>query len=89
VAIADPAGHVHDGVELLVSIIEPRLAPRGSLIGARVTSDAPEHMSTDEARRLASALGRAADMADEADRRLLPILESYAETRDAILQRDA
>jgi hypothetical protein len=80
-----PDPDVHQGIELLVSIIEPRLAPRGSLVPSRIACDAPEHMSADEARRLATALNSAADLADEADRKLIPILESFAKTRDAIL----
>jgi hypothetical protein len=80
-----PAEDVHQGIELLVSIIEPRLGVRGSLIPASVTCDMPDQLSGDEARRLADALRRAADLAEEADRKLLPILETYSETRDAIL----
>jgi hypothetical protein len=80
---------VHQGIELLVSIIEPRLAPRGSLVPSRIACDVPEHLSPNEARRLAAALTSTADLADQADRKLIPILESYAETRDAILHRDS
>jgi hypothetical protein len=47
----------------------------------------PDQLSGNEARRLADALRRAADLADEADRRLLPILQSYAEMRDRISSR--
>jgi hypothetical protein len=81
----DPAAHVHEGVELLVSIQEPRIGARGSLVPSRIACEAPEHLSADEARRLAETLTRAAELADEADRKLLPILEHYGETRDAIL----
>jgi len=76
---------VHQGVELLVSVVEPRIAARGSLVPAEIHCDTPEQLDADEARRLAAALKGAADLADEADRKLLPILESYAEVRDAIL----
>jgi hypothetical protein len=81
----DTATAVHQGIELLVSVVEPRLGARGSLIPASVKCDVPDAMSADEARRLSEALRRAADLADEADRRLLPILESYAEVRDGLL----
>lgn len=77
---------VHQGVELLVSVQEPRIAARGSLVPSQITCEPPEQMDADEARRLAAALNRAADLADEADRKLLPILESYAETRDRLLR---
>jgi hypothetical protein len=76
---------VASSVELLVSIIEPRLGVRGSLIGARITCDPPETLSSSEARRLGDALARAAALADEADRKLLPILESYSEVRGGLL----
>jgi hypothetical protein len=85
----DPTSGVHAGIELLVSIIEPRLGARGSLIGARIACDAPEALSSDEARRLGDALQAAADLADEADRKLLPILESFAEVRDGLLYEDS
>ena len=82
---ADPTSGVGQSLQLLVSILEPHLAARGSLIGAKVVCDPPEAMFSDEARRLADALVRAGDVADEADRKLLPILESYAEVRDGLL----
>jgi hypothetical protein len=54
-------------------------------VPSRIACDAPEHMGADEARRLAAALNRSADLADDADRKLLPILESYAEVRRGLL----
>jgi hypothetical protein len=82
---ADATSGVEQGIELLVSILEPRLGARGSLIGAKVVCDQTESLSPDQARRLANALERAANLADEADRKLIPILEAFAETRDRIL----
>jgi hypothetical protein len=84
----DPAAGVHEGIELLVSILEPRLGARGGLVGAKISLNAPSTMSPDEARRLAAALSRAAEHADEVDRKLLPILESYAEARDRLLYEE-
>jgi hypothetical protein len=83
------ASGVHQGIELLVQILEPRLGARGSLLGARVACDAPEDMSPTDARRLGNALLKAAEVAEEADRRLLPVLESFAEVRDGLLYEDA
>jgi hypothetical protein len=82
---ADPTSGVEQGIELLVSILEPRLGARGSLIGAKVVCDPPETLSPDQARRLADALERAADLAHEADGKLIPILEAFVETRDRLL----
>jgi hypothetical protein len=84
----DPTAAVHEGIELLVAIIEPRLGARGSLVPSRIACDAPEQLSADEARRLSTALARAADLAEEANRKLLPILESYTETRDRLLAEE-
>jgi hypothetical protein len=55
------------------------------LIGAKVACDPPETLSPDQARRLADALERAADLADKADGELIPVLETFAETRDRLL----
>ena len=80
---------VQQGIELLVSVVEPRIAARGSLVPSRVVCEPPEQMDADEARRLATALNRAADLAGEADRKLLPILQSYADGRDSLLRGDS
>lgn len=79
--------HVESAIEALVLVREPRIGTRG-LVGAKIAieSDASfGSLSSGEARRLAGALERAADQAEQADQELIPILETYAETRDRLL----
>jgi len=77
---------VESNVELLVQVMEPRLTLR-SVVGARVAiaSDHLKEMTPYEARRLGDALRSAAGLAEQADERLLPILDSFASERDRLL----
>jgi len=77
---------VESNVELLVQVMEPRLTLR-SVVGARVAiaSDHLKEMTPYEARHLGDALCSAAGLAEQADERLLPILDSFVSERDRLL----